>query len=787
MQDYEKLGLFYLGKEYDVEHQKIRDELVLYDASDLTTHAVCVGMTGSGKTGLCISLLEEATIDGIPSIIIDPKGDMTNLLLTFPDFNPDSFKPWLNKATASVENLTLDQYAQKQSELWHKGLEKWQQSGDRLQRLKESAEYCIYTPGSTAGRPVSILSSFAVPPKTIRDDQDLFHDRIGSSVSGLLTLLGIDADPIQSREHILLSNIFSHVWSQNQDLTLALLIQSIQSPPFDKIGILDMDTFYPAKERFELAMALNNLLAAPGFQSWLSGEAFDVDRFMYTRDGKPRVSIFSIAHLDDRERMFFVSLLLNAMLGWMRSQKGSGSLRALLYIDELYGYMPPVQNPPSKKPLLTLFKQARAFGLGVMVATQNPVDLDYKGLSNIGTWFIGRLQTERDKHRLLDGLQSADAGGYGRKELEELISGLDKRVFLLHNVHENHPVIFHTRWALSYLAGPLTREQIKILSGDQPGADPSFLPEGDQSQISKEKGTEPSIPPDIKKVYLRLTDSHKEPTHMTYQPCLWASAQLHYYDARKKIDATEKLVWLVPFQNGPVPLQWPDHISLSRKHNKMTLQPVQPAFFIDPPSAALRAGNYREWEQEFKIRLNQEHRLELFKSAALGIVSQPDEDERDFIIRLDQVGREKRDQEVTLLRQKYDKKLASLESKILSAASRLQTEQEQAKQQKLNVAIHIGTTLLGAFLGRKTSRSLVSKAGTTLRSASRIQKESSDVELAEEKLLNIKQQYQELEQELQKEIEKIENELVNNRDIEQMSIRPRSVNVELVCFAWKPV
>jgi hypothetical protein len=340
---------------------------------------------------------------------------------------------------------------------------------------------------------------------------------------------------------------------------------------------------------------------------------------------------------------------------------------------------------------------------------------------------------------------------------------------------------------LSYLAGPLTREQIKILSGDQPGADPSFLPEGDQSQISKEKGTEPSIPPDIKKVYLRLTDSHKEPTHMTYQPCLWASAQLHYYDARKKIDATEKLVWLVPFQNGPVPLQWPDHISLSRKHNKMTLQPVQPAFFIDPPSAALRAGNYREWEQEFKIRLNQEHRLELFKSAALGIVSQPDEDERDFIIRLDQVGREKRDQEVTLLRQKYDKKLASLESKILSAASRLQTEQEQAKQQKLNVAIHIGTTLLGAFLGRKTSRSLVSKAGTTLRSASRIQKESSDVELAEEKLLNIKQQYQELEQELQKEIEKIENELVNNRDIEQMSIRPRSVNVELVCFAWKPV
>ena len=785
MQDYEKLGLFYLGKEYDIGLRNIKDDLILYDASDLTTHAVCVGMTGSGKTGLCISLLEEATIDGIPSIIIDPKGDMTNLLLTFPDFHPDSFKPWLNQATASIENLTLDQYAQKQSQLWQKGLEKWQQSGERLQRLKESAEYCIYTPGSTAGRPVSVLSSFAVPPKAIRDDQDLFHDRIGSSVSGLLTLLGIDADPIQSREHILLSNIFSHVWSQNQDLTLTLLIQSIQSPPFDKIGILDIDTFYPAKERFELAMALNNLLAAPGFQSWLSGEPFDVDRFMYTRDGKPRVSIFSIAHLDDRERMFFVSLLLNAMLGWMRSQKGSGSLRALLYIDELYGYMPPVQNPPSKKPLLTLFKQARAFGLGVMVATQNPVDLDYKGLSNIGTWFIGRLQTERDKHRLLDGLQSADAGGYDRKELEELISGLDKRVFLLHNVHENYPVIFHTRWALSYLAGPLTREQIKTLSGDQP-LGPSVLPESDPVHVAKEQGPEPSIPPDIKKGYLRLIDYHKDPTHMTYQPCLWASAQLHYYDARKKIDATEKLVWLIPFQNGPVPLQWPYRISFSDKHGEMASQAVQPAFFIDPPSAALRAGNYREWEQEFKTRLIQEHRLELFKSAALGIVSQPDEDERDFIIRLDQVGREKRDQEVTLLRQKYEKKLVSMESKILSATSRLQTEQEQAKQQKLNVAIHIGTTLLGAFLGRKTSRGLVSKTGTTLRSASRIQKESSDVELAE-KLLNYQQQYQELEQELQKEIEKIENELLNNKDIERLSMRPRSVNVELVCFAWRPV
>ena len=638
-----------------------------------------------------------------------------------------------------------------------------------------------------SGVPVSILSSFAAPPESIQTDHDLFYDRIGSSVGGLLTLLGIEADPIKSREHILLSNIFSHVWSQKQDLTLASLIQSIQSPPFDKIGILDIDTFYPSKDRFELAMALNNLLAAPGFQSWLSGEAFDIDRFMYTREGKPKVSIFSIAHLDDRERMFFVSLLLNSMLGWMRSQKGSGSLRALLYIDELYGYMPPVKNPPSKKPLLTLFKQARAFGLGVMVATQNPVDLDYKGLSNIGTWFIGRLQTERDKHRLLDGLQSADAGGYDRKELKVLISGLDKRVFLLHNVHERYPVIFHTRWALSYLAGPLTREQIKMLSKNRP-VERSFLSEVEPINTSTKKGSEPSVPPGIEKVYLRLTDSHiNESPQITYQPCLWASAQLHYYDARKKIDATEELVWLVPFQKGPVTLQWSDRNPFSRKHGEINSRPVQPAFFIDPPSAALQAGNYREWKQEFKTRLIQEHRLDLFKSDTLGIVSQPEEDERDFIIRLSQIGRETRDKEVALLRQKYEKKLAFIENKILSAASRLQTEQEQAKQQKLNVAIHIGTTLLSAFLGRKTSRGLVSKAGTTLKSAGRIHKESSDVELAKEKLLNTKQQYQELEQELQKEIENIERELLNHKDIERMSMRPRSVNVELVCLAWRPI
>ncbi|MGD9900633.1 MAG: ATP-binding protein, partial [Calditrichaceae bacterium] len=413
MENYEKLGSFYLGKKYDSQQKKITDELVLYDSKDLTTHAVSLGMTGSGKTGLCISLLEEAAIDSIPAIIIDPKGDMTNLLLTFPDLLPENFRPWIDESEAARKGLSPEKFAEKQAELWKNGLAGWGEDGERIQRLKNSADYSIYTPGSSAGMPVSILKSFDAPPAEIRDELETFQERISTTVTSLLGLLGIDADPVKSREHILLSTILNHFWGNGKDLTLPDLIQSVQNPPVSQIGVFNVDSFYPAKERFELAMQMNNLLASPAFQTWLEGDAMDVQQFLYTESGKPRVSIFYIAHLSDAERMFFVSMLLNQFIGWMRTQSGTGSLRALLYIDELYGYMPPVSNPPSKKPLLTLLKQARAFGVGVVVATQNPVDLDYKGLSNTGTWFLGRLQTERDRDRVLDGLAGVTAAGGG--------------------------------------------------------------------------------------------------------------------------------------------------------------------------------------------------------------------------------------------------------------------------------------------------------------------------------------------------------------------------------------
>ena len=467
MQDFEKLGVFYLGKTVDPTSQKPLEDLLLYESKDLVTHAVCVGMTGSGKTGLCIGLLEEAAIDGIPAIAIDPKGDIADLLLTFPQLRPADFRPWVNEDEARNKGLSADEFAKQQADLWKNGLASFGQDGARIERLRAAADLAIYTPGSDAGLQLSILKSFSAPAQRVLEDDELLRDQISSIATSLLGLVNISADPLQSREHVLLSNIFDTAWRAGQDLALPDLIAQIQKPPFQKAGVMDLETFYPAKERFALAMAFNNLLASPGFKSWLTGTPLDIANLLHTPEGKPRISILSIAHLSDTERMFFVSLLLNQLLGWVRTQSGTTSLRAVLYMDEIFGYFPPVANPPSKKPLLTLLKQARAFGLGVVLATQNPVDLDYKGLSNTGTWFIGRLQTERDKMRVLDGLAGAAGeaqAAFNRQAMEKLLSGLGSRVFLLNNVHEKQPQLFATRWTLSYLRGPLTRDQIRALS-----------------------------------------------------------------------------------------------------------------------------------------------------------------------------------------------------------------------------------------------------------------------------------------------------------------------------------
>jgi DNA helicase HerA-like ATPase len=424
MPDFEKLGLFYLGRESDASGTQLGNTL-LYDSRDLLTHAVCVGMTGSGKTGLCLSIVEEAAIDGVPVIAIDPKGDLSNLLLTFPRLAPEDFRPWIDEDEARRAGVTPDAFASQQADLWRKGLSEWGEDGARIERLRAAAEFAIYTPGSRAGLPLSILSSFAAPPAAVREDAEALAERASSTATGVLTLAGANAEP-RGREHTFLSALFAAAWREGRDLDLGSLIQQVQSPPFQRVGVLDLDSFYPAKERFDLAMQLNAVLASPGFEQWLEGDPLDPGTLLYTAAGGPRVSILSIAHLSDAQRMFFVSLLLNQVVGWMRAQSGTTSLRAIVYMDEIAGYFPPVANPPSKPPLLTLLKQARAFGVGVLLATQNTVDLDYKGLANAGTWFLGRLQTERDKARVLEGLEGVSAGAGGRGEGEEALASIGR-------------------------------------------------------------------------------------------------------------------------------------------------------------------------------------------------------------------------------------------------------------------------------------------------------------------------------------------------------------------------
>lgn len=463
---------FYMGRRFDPTTRRLVDEVVYYDSRDLTTHAVVVGMTGSGKTGLCITLLEEAVMDDIPSIVIDPKGDITNLLLAFPDLKPENLQPWINVDDARRAGLELSEYAVDVAQRWRDGLASWGITPQRVRTFKENARFSIYTPGSDAGLPISILDAMQAPRNGWQPGEDEFHrERINGIVTALLALIGKDVEPVKDREHVLIANIFETAWRKGQDLTLEDIIVQVQKPPFAKLGVFDVDTFFPEKGRFQLAMELNNILASPSFQSWIQGEPLDIQSLLYTPEGKPRVSIFYIAHLTEAERMFIVTLLLENMQAWMRTLSGTTSLRAILYFDEVFGYFPPhPYNPPSKRPMLQLLKQARAFGVGLVLATQNPGDIDYKGLANAGTWFIGKLQTENDKNKVLSGLESVATvdNELDLQNVDRVLSSIDPRVFVMHNVHDRSgPIPIHTRWAMSFLRGPLTRQQIRTLMADQ--------------------------------------------------------------------------------------------------------------------------------------------------------------------------------------------------------------------------------------------------------------------------------------------------------------------------------
>ncbi|MGH7572546.1 MAG: ATP-binding protein, partial [Gemmatimonadota bacterium] len=741
VRDFEKLGVFYLGRVHDLEAGKTTEQPLLYDSRDLVTHAVCVGMTGSGKTGLCIDLLEEAVLDGVPAIAIDPKGDLGNLLLTFPELRPEDFRPWIEEDGARRKGLSPDEHAAAQAELWRDGLAAWGQDGDRIRRLKEAADFAIYTPGSTAGRPLSILRSLSAPSPDLRDDQELLGDRIGTTVTGLLGLLGIEADPIQSREHILLSTILQETWRAGRDLDLGGLIRAIQEPPVERVGVMDVEAFYPSKERYELALRINNLLASPGFATWLTGDPLDVGRLLHTAEGKPRVSIVSIAHLSDAERMFIVALLLNEVVGWMRSQSGTTSLRAIVYMDEIFGFFPPVAEPPSKRPLLTLLKQARAYGLGVVLATQNPVDLDYKGLANTGTWFLGRLQTERDKERVLEGLEGATAGtgaAFDRARMGEVLAGLGKRIFLLHNVHESGPAVFETRWAMSYLRGPLTRAEIRRLTPTEEGAsgeaatpktEPAPAAPVQPAQASAGAVSErPLVPPGISELFVPALTAPPAEHRLHYEPALLALGTYRLDDRALTESASREIAAAAPITAEAIPVAWESVRVLAIGAEDLTEDPENEATFGTLPPAALEKKSYTKWKREFVDWVTRTRSMTIWKSPSLEAVSRPGEDERAFRVRLQQHARERRDAERVKLEEKYGEKAARLEERIRKAEQALAREEDQARQAKLQTAVSIGATVLGTLFGRRG----LGRATTAARGVGRSMEQAGDVGRAEE-------------------------------------------------------
>jgi hypothetical protein len=711
----DKPACFYLGREYNLtSKQVLADKNVMYDARNLTTHGVVVGMTGSGKTGLSLALLEEAAIDGIPAVIIDPKGDLTNLLLQFPDLAPHRFAQWLHPDEAKAKNLTVEQYAQQLSDRWRKGLLESGQQPERIRELSASTDFRLYTPGSEAGLPLSILRTFSAP-RTKLSLEDMTQ-KINATTTALLGLSGISADPVQSREHVLISQIILHAWNKGRDLDLAGLIQEIQKPSISVVGAYNLETFFPARDRLKFASALNNMLASPVFATWTIGEPLDLANMLY-RKGRPQHLIFYLAHLDDNQRMFFTTLLLEEMLSWTRRQSGTTSLRAILYFDEVFGYLPPHPgNPPSKAPLLTLLKQARAFGVGVLLATQNPVDLDYKALSNAGTWFVGKLQTERDKARLLDGLESV-AAEYGtltdRAYLEKVIASLGNRIFLLHNINDKQPRLFQTRWALSFLRGPMTREEITrivapIKQRDQLDATVALkvcnhcgaeLPAGVGNRcpqchknpwetsgattapvapfaevalqtgavvaaavpVATNRRKQPVLPHDVNQFYLPLASGSRKPgQELEYQPWLLGIAEIVFQlDKRAGTEHRQTVRLLAKAPESGHPVEWDKALQINIDP---VGSPEPDACWEAVPDSVNTGRKLKALEKVFAEYLFSSQKISLLENRSLELLSQPGESEPAFIARCRQLAEQRRDQEIQLEEVKFKPRLEAAQN-----------------------------------------------------------------------------------------------------------------------------
>ena len=803
----EKLGSFYLGAGYDIASGKLTNEHVNYDSRDLTTHAVCVGMTGSGKTGLCIGLLEEAAIDKVPAIIIDPKGDMTNLLLQFENLDPSEFKKWINPDDAGRKGMSVDDYARATAEKWKNGLASWGQDSNRIKDLKNAVDYTIYTPGSDSGVPINIMGSFAAPGVDFESEAEMLRERIQGTVAALMGMINYKEDPVRSREGILLATLFEHYWRINEDLDIATLIRGIQKPPFKQLGVFDIDTFFPEKDRFQMAMDFNTLVASPQFSYWMKGEDLNIEKIYFTADGKPRHSIFYIAHLSESERMFFVTLLLNSVITWMRRQSGTTSLRSLVYFDEIFGYFPPTAQPPSKKPLLTILKQARAFGVGAVLVTQNPVDIDYKGLANAGTWFIGKMQTERDKMRVLDGLKGAiaEAGNDTPKDFDKIISSLSSRVFLYHNVHEGSPIVYHTRWAMSYLRGPLTRPQVKKLMESKrkvlgsPEKNIGSVSTTSAAVKSSNSGavqieSPPSVDHTVDQRFYAVWKSAGETglsgqLSLIYEPMVLAIGKVRFFDAKRRVDEMKALSLLADPPDGFGRSNWDQALAVKNWERALLTEPDHPdnvnVKYASLPEGMSSSKDITAVKKSFSDWIYMGQKKMSLQHTKLKIFQEGGESEEAFSLRINQAAREFRDAEMDKLQDKYETKFDKLREKIRKEEMDLDEAEADLRSRRQSEVIGMAETVFSVFIKRR-SRSLsaaTSKSRMRRKAKEKVRESEEDLEMLE---LN----YEDMEKELNEKIEEIRNKWEDiAKGTEKHVIQPRraDVQVENIMLVWHPI
>ncbi|HEX4905314.1 MAG TPA: DUF87 domain-containing protein [Acidimicrobiales bacterium] len=739
-------GHLYLG-EGTADHERT-GEAVLLEASDLTTHGVIVGMTGSGKTGLGVGLIEEALLQGIPTLIVDPKGDLGNLLLTFPDLSAASFEPWVDGGDATAVAAS-----------WKEGLAGWGIDGARIQALRDAATLTIYTPGSTSGVGLNVVGSLQRPIEGADDEAVL--DEVQGFVSGVLGLVGIDADPLASREHILLSNLVQRAWAAGEDLDLAGLVAQVQSPPLRKLGVFELDEFFPPDDRTKLAMRLNGLLASPAFAAWGEGDALDMERLLRP-DGGVGCPIITLAHLSDEERQLVVTLVLSKLVTWMRRQPGTDQLRVLVYFDEVAGYVPPTAAPPSKAPILTLLKQARAFGVGLVLATQNPVDVDYKALSNAGTWMIGRLQTEQDKARLLDGLAAA-AGGVDTAAVGDTIAGLDKREFVLRQAGSDAPTTFTTRWAMSYLRGPLTREQIATLMAGRRHATAPAAPRTPPVGITED--ATPVMPTVAEGVPVRWLDPAAPwgaqigatPAGTTYAASIVATVDLLFDDTKADLRHDEQLECVL------FPLGDPADVAslLAVDHDPRDLLPEPPAqLAYRLPDAPIKNKTFfTGLQKELVAHLLATRTTTVLANPDLKLYSRPGESTDDFALRCEAAADDAADRAAAAVAKKYDARIARARDAVAVAQDRVE-QAELAKSTRRNDELLSGAgDLLGSLLGTRRSRGgIARKVGTIARRRGRTSEASKRVETAANRVGEKAQALADLEADLADELAAIADE-----------------------------